>query len=184
MARSRQHHTSSDYTHLICFTPCVDKSGFEPETSAMPKRRATNCATSPWSRGRQAWRPDQPSPDVDNPGLEPGTLSLQRSCSTIGASRPCDISRLDLSSLVDLSRIGRPTRAECTKCICQTLSCRCEILFLCTYTAKRLIKSAAKGLSLWLFHLSQRRAPSRIRTCAPLIRNQVRYPLRHQGKIS
>jgi hypothetical protein len=25
------------------------------------------------------------------------------------------------------------------------------------------------------------RAPSRIRTCDPLIRNQVRYPLRHQG---
>lgn len=27
------------------------------------------------------------------------------------------------------------------------------------------------------------RAPSRIRTCDPLIRNQVRYPLRHQGIV-
>lgn len=27
------------------------------------------------------------------------------------------------------------------------------------------------------------RAPSRIRTCDPLIRNQVRYPLRHQGMV-
>lgn len=27
------------------------------------------------------------------------------------------------------------------------------------------------------------RAPGRIRTCDPLIRNQVRYPLRHQGIV-
>lgn len=28
---------------------------------------------------------------MDKPGFEPGTLSLQRSCSTVGATRPCPV---------------------------------------------------------------------------------------------
>src|SRR5262245_9696864 len=33
---------------------CVDLAGFEPAASAMPRRRATNCATSPSSGTRES----------------------------------------------------------------------------------------------------------------------------------
>jgi hypothetical protein len=95
------------------------------------------------------------TPAVGRPGLEPGTLRLRGGCSPVelAARKLYKGLSAEGSGLEPLRRSERRTP-------------------LPTVPLDRPVT----------FH-TLRRTPGRIRTCDPLIRNQVRYPLRHQGMV-